>query len=124
MMKKDWEYRRGDIYLADLSPMYGCEQGGVRPVIVIQNNVGNFFSPTLIVAMVTTKTRGKMKQPTHYFVMNNRAFKKPSVVLLEQLRTIDKQRILRYMGRTSYREMLGIENALHISLALNTFSRR
>ena len=123
-MNKDWEYRRGDIYLADLSPICGSEQGGVRPVVVIQNNTGNRHAPTLIVAVVTAKTRKKAKQPTHYLIRNTPALSKPSMVLLEQIRTIDKQRIVRYLGKSTRREMCGINRALLVSLALNTFSRQ
>lgn len=123
-MNKDWEYRRGDIYLADLSPICGSEQGGVRPVVVIQNNTGNRHAPTLIVAVVTAKTRKKAKQPTHYLIRNNPALSKPSMVLLEQIRTIDKQRIVRYLGKATRREMFGISRALLVSLALNTLSRQ
>ena len=98
-MNKNWEYRRGDIYLADLSPFCGSEQGGIRPVVVIQNNTGNRHAPTLVVATVTAKTRKKTKQPTHYLIRDNPALSRPSMVLLEQIRTIDKQRIERYLGR-------------------------
>lgn len=121
-MNKNWEYRRGDIYLADLSPFCGSEQGGIRPVIVIQNNTGNKHAPTLVVATVTAKTRKKTKQPTHYLIQNNPAFRRPSMVLLEQIRTIDKQRIARYLGKVTRKEMAGINSALLISLELNTGS--
>ena len=92
MMKKDWVYRRGDIYYADLNPVCGSEQGGKRPVVVIQNNIGNVHSPTLIVATITTK-QDKRKYPTHYPIKENPAFTEPSVIMLEQLRTIDKRRL-------------------------------
>lgn len=123
-MKKDWVYRRGDIYMADLSPVCGSEQGGIRPVIVIQNNTGNHHSPTLIVASITTKTRKKTKQPTHYLIRSNPALSAPSVVLLEQIRTIDKQRVERYLGKATRKEMFGINAALLISLALRPLSRQ
>ena len=123
-MKKDWAYRRGDIYMADLSPVCGSEQGGVRPVVVIQNNIGNHHSPTLIVATITTKTRKKTKQPTHYLMRDNPALAHPSVVLLAQIRTIDKQRVERYLGKATRKEMFGINAALLISLALSPFSRQ
>ena len=119
-MNKNWEYRRGDIYLADLSPFCGSEQGGIRPVIVIQNNTGNKHAPTLVVATVTARTRKKTKQPTHYLIQNNPAFRRPSMVLLEQIRTIDKQRIARYLGKVTRKEMAGINSALLVSLELNT----
>lgn len=77
-MDKNWEYRRGDIYLADLSPFCGSEQGGVRPVVVIQNNTGNRHAPTLVVATVTARTRKKTKQPTHFLIRDNPALSRPS----------------------------------------------
>lgn len=123
-MNKNWEYRRGDIYLADLSPCCGSEQGGVRPVVVIQNNTGNRHSPTLVVATMTAKSGKKTKQPTHYLIKDNPALCRPSMVLLEQIRTIDKQRIERYLGKVTRREMLGINRALLLSLDLNVFSRQ
>lgn len=119
MMNKDWAYRRGDIYYADLNPVCGSEQGGLRPVVVIQNNIGNKYAPTLIVAMVTTKTTQKANLPTHYLIRNNDAFAEPSIVLLEQIRTIDKKRIKSYLGKTTEKELLGIDKALLRSLALN-----
>ena len=122
MMNKNWEYRRGDIYLADLSPFCGSEQGGVRPVVVIQNNTGNRHAPTLVVATVTARTRKKTKQPTHFLIRENPALSRPSMVLLEQIRTIDKQRIERYLGRVTRKEMFGINRALLVSLDLNTSS--
>lgn len=96
----------------------------VRPVVVIQNNIGNHHSPTLIVATITTKTRKKTKQPTHYLMRDNPALAHPSVVLLEQIRTIDKQRVERYLGKATRKEMFGINAALLISLALSPFSRQ
>lgn len=123
-MKRNWVYRRGDIYMADLSNSLGSEQGGIRPVVVIQNNTGNFHSPTLIVAMVTTKIKKKTKQPTHYLLKDNPALTHSSVVLLEQVRTIDKQRIERYLGKATQKEMYGINKALRISLALNDNSNQ
>lgn len=119
MMNKDWAYRRGDIYYADLNPVCGSEQGGLRPVVVIQNNIGNKYAPTLIVAMVTTKTTKKASLPTHYLIRNNDAFTEPSIVLLEQIRTIDKKRIKSYLGKTTEKELLGIDKALLRSLSLN-----
>lgn len=118
MMNKDWAYRRGDIYYADLNPVCGSEQGGLRPVVVIQNNIGNKHAPTLIVAMVTTKTTKKANLPTHYLIRNNDAFTEPSIVLLEQIRTIDKKRIKSYLGKTTEKELLGIDKALVRSLSL------
>lgn len=116
---RNFGFRRGEIYFADLDPHYGSEQGGKRPVIVIQNNTGNKFSPTVIVAAVTSKISKKPNQPTHVLIDKNPAFNRPSVVLLEQLFTIDKERINNFMGLTSDWEMAQIEKALKCSLALD-----
>lgn len=95
------------------------EQGGKRPVVVLQNNIGNRHSPTLIVATVTTRTEKKKNQPTHVLVDSNPAFEEPSMILLKQIFTIDKSRIERFMGYASKAEMLRIDMALLVSLALN-----
>lgn len=98
------------------------EQGGKRPVVVLQNNIGNRHSTTLIVATVTTRTEKKKNQPTHVLVDSNPAFEEPSMILLEQIFTIDKSRIERFMGYASKAEMLRIDMALLVSLALNVLS--
>ena len=116
---RDFGFRRGEIYFADLDPHYGSEQGGKRPVIVIQNNTGNKFSPTVIVAAVTSKVSKKPNQPTHVLIDRNPAFSRPSMVLLEQIFTIDKERIQRLLGQTTPDEMYQINEALMNSLDLN-----
>lgn len=116
---KNFGFRRGEIYFADLDPHYGSEQGGKRPVIVIQNNTGNKFAPTVIVAAVTSKVSKKPNQPTHVLIEKNPAFSRPSVVLLEQIFTIDKERIQRLLGQTTPDEMYQINKALMNSLDLN-----
>lgn len=121
MMKKDWTYRRGDIYYADLNPVCGSEQGGKRPVVVIQNDMRNTHAPTLIVATITTKA-DKRKFPTHYLVKENAAFDEPSTIMLEQLRTIDKNRVLGYLGKIPPKEMLNVDKALMLSLALQQYT--
>ena len=83
-----------------MEPHIGSEQGGTRPVVVLQNNVGNRYAPTLIVATVTSRTEKKKYQPTHVLIAHNTAFEKPSVVQLEQIFTIDKSRIQRFLGQT------------------------
>ena len=98
-MRENWEYRRGDLYLADLDPTKGAEIGGMRPVLVIQNNKGNHYAPTLIVAPLTSNIEKKPNQPTHFLLEQGNGLYKPSMVILEQIRTIDKCRIIRYMGR-------------------------
>ena len=116
------EISQGDIYYADMEPHIGSEQGGKRPVVVLQNNIGNRHSPTLIVATVTTRTEKKKNQPTHVLVDSNPAFEEPSMILLEQIFTIDKSCIERFMGYASKAEMLRIDMALLVSLALNVLS--
>ena len=116
---RDFAFRRGEIYFADLDPHYGSEQGGKRPVIVIQNNTGNKFAPTVIVAAVTSKVSKKPNQPTHVLIDRNPAFSRPSMVLLEQIFTIDKERIQRLLGQTTPDEMYQINEALMNSLDLN-----
>ena len=124
MMKEDWVYRRGDIYFADLDPVVGSEQGGTRPVIVIQNDTGNKHSPTLIVATVTTRIRKKENMPTHLLIKDNPACREASVVQLEQIRTIDKCRIDNYLGKVTPHEMVAIEKALSISLAMEQLKKQ
>ena len=122
MLPNNWRYLRGDIYYADMEPHIGSEQGWKRPVVVLQNNIGNRHSPTLIVATVTTRTEKKKNQPTHVLVDSNPAFEEPSMILLEQIFTIDKSHIERFMGYASKAEMLRIDMALLVSLALNVLS--
>ena len=118
MMKSNWVYRRGDIYCADLNPVIGSEQGGTRPVVVIQNDIGNKHSTTLIVAAVTTKIRKKEQMPTHYLIQNNPAFSEPSVVMLEQIRTIDKTRLKEKMGHLDDAVMDRVNDAITVSFGL------
>ena len=110
--------RRGDVYYADLNPVVGSEQGGVRPVVVIQNDMGNRHSPTVIVAAITSRT-GKSRLPTHVPVGESvSGLHKDSIVLLEQVRTIDRARLREYMGTLRTPEMEALDNALEISFGL------
>ena len=110
--------RRGDIYYADLSPVIGSEQGGVRPVLIVQNNVGNRFSPTVIAAAITSQ-RAKANLPTHIMLnAQTTGLAKDSVVLLEQVRTIDKHRLKERMGRLDNTSMTQVDQALSISFGL------
>lgn len=112
-------YLRGDMYYADLGRGIGSEQEGYRPVVIIQNNVGNKHSPTVIVAAVTSKVGVKAKLPTHYFLEAGTAgLEVPSIVLLEQLRTLDKNRLTVYAGKLSNRQISGVNHALAISIGL------
>lgn len=117
-MREDWVYRRGDVYLANLDPYIGSEQGGTRPVVVLQNNTGNFYCPTLIVAPITSRSNKKPSQPTHYYAEHIHGLDVPGIVLLEQIKTIDKLRIKKYMGRMSRKQMDEIGEAIETSLGL------
>lgn len=118
MLPKEWKYLRGDIYFADMEPHIGSEQGGTRPVVVLQNDVGNRYAPTLIVATLTSRIEKKMHQPTHVLIDHNPALDRPSVVQLEQIFTIDKTRILRFMGQLSPEKMQEISRAAIASIDL------
>ena len=112
--------KRGDIYYADLSPIIGSEQGGVRPVLIIQNDVGNRHSPTIICAAITSRMN-KAKLPTHIEISSGRYhLVKDSVILLEQIRTIDKQRLREYVCHVDSRMMGKVNHAIQISLGLDT----
>ena len=111
-------YKRGDICFADLGEGIGSEQMGYRPVVIIQNDTGNKHSPTVIVAAVTSKVDAKAKQPTHCFIGANYGLDLPSVVLLEQLRTLDKRRLEKYVGRLSEKHLKDLNHALAISVGL------
>ncbi|EFE13146.1 toxin-antitoxin system, toxin component, MazF family [Clostridium sp. M62/1] len=112
--------RRGDIYYADLRPVVGSEQGGVRPVLIIQNDVGNKHSPTVICAAITSKMN-KAKLPTHVELNTRRCdMVKDSVILLEQLRTIDKQRLRERICHIDDELLERVNRALMVSLELNT----
>lgn len=108
--------KRGEIYYADLSPVIGSEQGGVRPVLIIQNDIGNRYSPTIIVAAITSK-RGKTEMPTHVDVEIEGLCKR-SLVLLEQIRTIDKSRVKNKITSLDENKMQLIDSALAISVGL------
>ncbi len=109
--------RRGDIYYADLSPVVGSEQGGVRPVLIVQNDIGNKYSPTVIAAAITSQT-GKARLPTHISVQTDGGLAKNSVILLEQIRTIDKRRLKEKMGHLDDRTMKQVNEALYVSFGL------
>lgn len=113
--------RRGDIYHADLNPIFGSEQGGYRPVLVIQNNIGNQYSPTVIVAAITS--RPKTKLPTHVPLKGIKGLEKDSVVLLEQVRTIDKKRLDNFVGTLSSQVMLKVDAALRASTGMKKLDK-
>ena len=110
--------KRGDIYYADLSPVVGSEQGGLRPVLIIQNDVGNRYSPTVIAAAITSRL-GKAKLPTHIDIYADKAgLSKDSVVLLEQIRTLDKRRLKEKMGHLDEGAMNAVNAAIAVSFGL------
>ncbi|MBR3554314.1 MAG: type II toxin-antitoxin system PemK/MazF family toxin [Oscillospiraceae bacterium] len=112
--------RRGDIYYADLSPVVGSEQGGMRPVLIVQNDIGNRYSPTVIAAAITSQT-GKARLPTHITLQGALCgLTKDSVILLEQIRTIDKKRLRERMGKLDEDMMSRVDNAIAVSFGLGS----
>lgn len=110
--------KRGDIFYADLSPVIGSEQGGIRPVIIMQNDIGNKYSPTVIVAAITSQIN-KAKLPTHVEISSEEyGLNRDSVVLLEQIRTLDKRRLKEKIGHMTESDMEKVNRALLISLSL------
>ena len=110
--------KRGDIYYADLSPVVGSEQGGLRPVLIVQNDVGNRYSPTVIAAAITSKI-GKTKLPTHIDVTGDGAgLAKDSIILLEQIRTLDKKRLKEKLGHLDDETMTSVNSAIEVSFGL------
>ena len=118
MHRPERTVHRGEIYYADLNPVVGSEQGGIRPVLILQNEVGNWFSPTVIVAAVTAKG-GKARLPTHVPVGTGCGLRQPSLVLAEQVRTIDKSRLLERVGMLPPEKQEQVDRALRISFALS-----
>ena len=112
--------KRGDIYYADLSPVVGSEQGGVRPVLIVQNDVGNRYSPTVIAAAITSQ-HDKANLPTHIQVQGNASgLTRDSIVLLEQIRTLDKRRLREKMGSLDEKAMRHVDEALAVSFGLGS----
>ena len=120
-MREDWDFRRGDLYLADLG--YGAVgydgshvQGGVRPVVLLQNNVGNFFSPTLVVVPITSRVWKKPSQPTHYLIRQTQGLRTDGTALGEQITTIDKRQCFKYLGRLSREETDAIKDVAVLAI--------
>lgn len=110
--------KRGDVYYAELNPVIGSEQGGTRPVLIISNDVGNKHSPTVIVAPITSRVHTKAKLPTHTLIKDFEGLEKNSIILLEQIRTIDKQRLHEYIGMLPTVIMARADKALAISISM------
>ena len=111
-------FTRGEMYYADLGQGIGSEQEGNRPVLIIQNDVGNKYSPTVIVAAITSKSDAKAKLPTHYYLDAESGLEVPSIILFEQLRTIDKKRLSSYIGKLDEQHIPGINHCLSVSIGL------
>lgn len=109
--------KRGDIYYAEINPVIGSEQGGNRPVLIISNDIGNKHSPTVIIAAITSK-QTKSKLPTHFYLSDIEGLPADSIVLLEQIRTIDKKRLREYLGTLDRRFLISADKALAISIGL------
>ncbi len=109
-------YKRGDVVLADLDPVIGSEQGGSRPVLIIQNDIGNKYSNTIITAAITTSCKKEL--PTHIALDSYDFLESGSIILLEQIRTIDINRILKYLGDLPHEKMISVDRALAISVGL------
>ena len=119
---KERSVRRGEIYIADLNPHIGSEQGGVRPVLVVQNDVGNKYSPTIIVAAITSK-KNKADLPTHVAIdADGNGLSKNSIILMEQLRTIDKRRLKERIGTIDKTRLPEVNEALSVSLGIDQHS--
>ena len=112
----DKKISRGEIYVADLNPYQGFEQGGIRPVVILQNDAGNYFSSTTIVASLTSHVAKKGNLPTHVFINSREDLEHDSIIMCEQIRTIDKSRLIRCLGRLDEYEMEEVEEALRVSL--------
>lgn len=110
--------KRGDIYYAELNPVIGSEQGGTRPVLIISNDIGNKYSPTVIIAPITSRVHTKAKLPTHTMVRDFEGLDKESIILAEQIRTVDKQRLGEYLGTLDRRFLVSVDRALAISIGL------
>ena len=119
-MQQNWKFQRGDIFFTRFDNAIGSEQSGNRPAVVLQNDVGNFYSPTLIVATLTSKTAKKYTQPTHCLLVNE-FLSVPSIVQAEQIFTVDKSRVLKFLGHLTPEEMSRVDDAVRASLALNQF---
>ena len=118
-LRPDWIYKRGDVYWADLNPFFGSEQGGTRPVLVLQNDDGIFNSPTLIVAPMSSRIYKRSDLPAHVVLDQVEGLNGPSLVMLEQIKTIDKKRVKSYIGRFTRGQMEMIDDALSGTLGIN-----
>lgn len=120
-MEEKMMIKRGSIFFADLNPVQGSEQGGYRPVLIIQNNIGNAYSPTVIIAPITSRIKTKL--PTHVRLKEMKGLEKHSVVLLEQIRTLDKKRLDERIGYLNHYEMRKVDEALRVSVGMKKLDK-
>ena len=113
--------KRGDIFYADLASGVGSEQSGYRPVLIIQNDIGNKYSGTTIIAVITSRVFNKSKLPTHCYIKAQQQLERDSIILLEQIRTVDKRRLGNNIGTLDYSTMQQVDKSLAISIELNKF---
>lgn len=111
--------KRGDVFFADLDPVLGSEQGGIRPVLVVQNNIGNRYSPTLVVLPLSTAKKNYL--PTHIHICGSKSLPRDSIVLAEQIRTIDRYRLREYVGSIDKEIMVEINRAMKISIGVDRY---
>lgn len=109
--------KRGDVFYADLEPTIGSEQGGIRPVLVVQNNIGNKYSPTVVVLPISSAKKSEM--PTHIRICSSKMLSKDSVIMAEQIRTIDRNRLQKYVGSVDLEIMKKVETAMKISIGVD-----
>lgn len=107
---------KGDLYIANLNPIIGSEQGGVRPVVVLQNNKGNYFSPTIVIALLTKLENNKTEIPTHVILKKDKSIKEDSLILIEQIRSIDKSRLNMNIGKINKKKIKEVNNAIRKEL--------
>lgn len=107
---------KGDLYIANLNPIIGSEQGGVRPVVVLQNNKGNYFSPTIVIALLTKLENNKTEIPTHVILKKDKSIKEDSLILIEQIRSIDKSRLNMNIGKINKKKIEEVNNAIRKEL--------
>ena len=111
--------KKGHIYLADLGECYGSEQGGIRPVLVVQNNIGNKHSPTLLIACITSKAHSKHCLPTHYIIPKEVGLKYDSLVMMEQIKVMDTNRVIKYIGKVPKSFMRILDKKIMVSFGIN-----
>lgn len=110
---------RGNLYYADLESVIGSEQGGIRPVLIVQNNIGNKYSPTALIAPITSRITEKSNIPTHIFIEAFDGITHASIILIEQVRVVDKQRLKSFLGRLNIEKMKEVNDALIIAFEIN-----